>query len=126
MRVLLAIAFVVAGVLHFVVPAYFIAIVPRWLPNPDLLVVLSGLGEIVGGLGLMVARTRRIAGAGLIVLLVAVFPANIQMLHDWRASGGGGWYEVGLWLRLPVQLLLIWVVHRVALRPGTEGDGPKP
>ncbi len=125
-RILLAIAFMVAGATHFVVPAYFIAIVPRWLPNPDLLVAASGVFEIAGGAGLLIRRSRRLAGAGLIALLVAVFPANIQMLQDWRASGGGGWYEIGLWLRLPVQALLIWMVHRVALRPTTEGNGPKP
>ncbi|MEO5824554.1 MAG: DoxX family protein [Gemmatimonadales bacterium] len=114
---LLAVAFMVAGVLHFVAPGYFIAIVPRWLPRPDLLVAASGVLEIAGGAGLMVRRSRRIAGAGLIALLVAVFPANIQMLQDWRASGGGGWYEIGLWVRLPLQALFIWMVHRVALRP---------
>ncbi len=117
MRILLAVAFMVAGVLHFVVPGYFIAIVPRWLPRPDLLVAASGVLEIAGGAGLLVRLSRRLAGAGLIVLLVAVFPANIQMLQDWRASGGGGRYEIALWLRLPVQALLMWMVHRVALRP---------
>jgi uncharacterized membrane protein len=126
MRILLAVSFMVAGVLHFVVPGYFIAIVPPWLPHPDLLVTASGVFEIAGGAGLLIHRSRRLAGAGLIILLVAVFPANIQMLQDWRATGGGGWYEIALWLRLPVQPLLVWMVHRVALRPRTEGDGPKP
>lgn len=123
-RTLLAIAFMVAGILHFVVPAYFIAIVPGWLPRPDLLVAVSGVFEFAGGAGLLVRRSRHLAGVGLILLLVAVFPANIQMLQDWRASGGGGWNEIGLWLRLPVQALLIWMVHLVALSPRTERDGP--
>ncbi len=125
MRRFLAAAFVVTGVLHFWVPGYFIAIVPGWLPRPDLLVAMSGAAEVAGGVGLLVPPVRRHAGIGLIALLVAVFPANIGMLADWRAAGGGRWYEVALWVRLPVQLLLIWMVHRAAVAPPADPNrGP--
>lgn len=115
-RALLAGLFVTAGVAHFVSPAWFIAIVPPALPNPALLVALSGAAELAGGVGLLVAPVRRAAAVGLIALLVAVFPANIQMLRAHLAEGGGGWYEAALWLRLPLQPLLVWAVYRWGLR----------
>ena len=76
----IALIFLAAGVMHFVVPASYIRIVPPWLPRADLLVVVSGVAEILGGVGVMVPATRRAAAWGLIALLVAVFPANMQML----------------------------------------------
>ncbi len=111
-----------AGTTHFVSPAFFLAIVPPALPHPDLLVAVSGAAEIAGGVGLLWPPVRRIAAIGLIVLLVAVFPANIQMLQSWRAGGGGGWYAAALWLRLPLQPVLIWWVWRTAVRQADE-DG---
>ena len=80
-RVLLAGFFTFAGVMHFVKPEPYAAIIPPWLPNAPLLVALSGAFEILGGLGVLAPRTRRAAGWGLIALLIAVFPANVQMLH---------------------------------------------
>ncbi len=56
----------------------------------------------------MVPATRRAAGIWLILLLVAVFPANIQMLSNWRTRGATWWAEGILWLRLPLQLVFIW------------------
>jgi len=80
-RVLLAGFFIFAGVMHFVQPELYAAIVPPWLPNAPLLVALSGAFEILGGLGVLHPVTRRLAGWELIALLIAVFPANVQMLH---------------------------------------------
>ena len=122
-RVALAVLFITAGITHFIVPAYFIAIVPPALPRPDLLVAVSGAAEIAGGLGLLIRRARRIASWGLLALLVAVFPANIQMLRNWLATGRGGWYELALWIRLPLQLLLGWWVWRCGSEPGLPDTG---
>ena len=104
----LALLFAGAGLTHFVAPAGFVRIVPPYLPAPLLLVYLSGLAELAGGLGLLWPITRRLAGLGLMFLLIAVFPANIYML---QAHGAGltvpDWV---LWLRLPLQVvLLVWV-----------------
>jgi uncharacterized membrane protein len=80
--VLLAIAFVYVGVTHFTGPEFFVAIVPPYLPEPLLLVYASGVAEIAGGVGVLIPRLRRLAGWGLLALLVAVYPANIHMaLH---------------------------------------------
>lgn len=107
-RYVLALLFIGAGIMHFVAPAGFVRIVPPYLPAPLLLVYVSGVAEIAGGLGLLIPGTRRLAGWGLIALLLAVFPANIYML---QAHGAGLPVPMwALWLRLPLQLVLIaWV-----------------
>lgn len=114
----MAAIFVAIGVLHFVRPRPFERIVPRWLPAPRVLVLLSGAAEIAGGLGLLVPALRPAAGWGLLALLVAVFPANVQMLVDAvRARTPLGW-RVALALRLPMQPLLMWWVWGAAVRGG--------
>jgi uncharacterized membrane protein len=100
--------FIAAGVMHFLVPKYYQAIVPFYLPAHPTLVVVSGVAEIAGGLGLLLPPLRSAAGIGLIGLLIAVFPANVEMLRIFRERGVGGWTEAVLWLRLPLQALLIW------------------
>lgn len=116
-RYVLAVLFIGAGVLHFVVPANYLRIMPPYLPAPLLLVYVSGVAEIVGGLGLLLPATRHLAGWGLIVLLLAVFPANIYMLQ--LHKNGLAVPLWALWLRLPLQLVLIiwvWWSARPALR----------
>ena len=113
-RTVLALFFVVAGTLHFVVPAYYRAIVPSYLPAPATLVAVSGAAEIAGGFGLLVPRLRQAAGVGLIVLLIVLLPANVAMLQLFRAGGGLWWQELLLWLRLPFQGVLAWWVWRLS------------
>ena len=106
--------FVVGGILHFVMPKPYILIVPPMLPRPDLLVMISGGAEIVGGIGLLLPRFRRPAGYGLALLLLAVFPANIYMaVAHVPSSGllGNRWLQ---WLRLPIQFPLIWLALHYA------------
>jgi len=100
-----------AGVLHFVRPAPFLRIVPPTLPAPGLLVLLSGVAEVAGGLGLLLPATRRAAGWGLLALLVAVFPANVYMVGLASALHIPAWV---LWARLPLQPLLMWAVWRAS------------
>jgi len=108
--VLLAAAFVVAGALHLLKPRLFEAIVPPSLPAPRALVALSGVAEVLGGLGLLVPAVRPWAGWGLVALLVAVFPANLYMAREWERFRrfAPRW---ALRLRLPLQAVLIaWVL----------------
>jgi uncharacterized membrane protein len=111
LRVVLAVFFLVAGVNHFRVPEMYLAIMPPMLPWSRELVFISGVAEIVGGIGVLIPRIRRATAWGLIALLVAVFPANIYAaLHGMVIDGRAvpGW---GLWARLPLQLVFIaWVV----------------
>jgi uncharacterized membrane protein len=101
----MAALYTLAGIAHFAATSRFEAIVPDYLPAHRALVLVSGLAEIAGGLGLLPATTRRAAACGLIALLVAVFPANLWMLqqHD-RFPGVPVW---ALAARLPLQLVLI-------------------
>lgn len=97
--------FMTTGTLHFVIERFFTAIVPKGLPNPRLLVHLSGIAEFAGGVGVLIPATRRLAGQGLIALLLAVFPANINMaVNSERFKQFPAW---ALWLRLPLQFAII-------------------
>lgn len=116
-RVVLAIAMVFVGVMHFVSPQPFVRIVPPWLPWPIALVYISGVFEVLGGLGILVPRVRSAAGWGLIALYVAVFPANIHMAVNQIPldPADGPPSPIILWGRLPFQLLFIawaWWVSR--------------
>jgi uncharacterized membrane protein len=107
--VLLGIFLMVAGLNHFAHPRPYERIVPAWLPAPGVLVAISGVCEILGGVGVLFPATRKLAGIGLIALLIAVFPANLNM-----AQNPGHYADLGtpalLYARLPLQLVLIaWV-----------------
>ena len=114
LRVLVVATFLITGAAHFAMPDRLAAIVPPWLPRPVLLVYLSGAAELAGALGLCQRSTRAWAGWGLMSLLVAVFPANVQMLANARQSAAPGWWQVALTLRLALQPILIWLVWRAA------------
>jgi uncharacterized membrane protein len=106
----MAVAYVLAGINHFIHPQTYLAIMPRWLPAPAVLVFISGVLEILFGLLLLPALTRRLAAWGLILLLIAVFPANIQMLVNYSEEE-----HPRLWLaivRLPIQLVLVWWAYQ--------------
>jgi uncharacterized membrane protein len=115
-RASLVVLFIVAGVLHFARAFAFESMVPRWLPNAPLLVAVSGAAEIIGGVGLLIPAVRRAAGWGLFALLIAVFPANMQMLETAASDGSTVWRQAVLAIRLPLQVLLLWCVWRVAAR----------
>ncbi len=99
-----------AGVMHFVKPKLFVRMIPPALPFHLALVYISGVAEIVLGIGLLYPPTRIWAAWGVIALLIAVFPANYYMFRNprqWR--GIPRW---GLALRLPLQLVLIaWAYY---------------
>ena len=101
----MAIFYAYAGLNHFLNPALYLKIMPPYLPYHLLLVYVSGIFEMVFGLMLFVNRYSRIGAWGIISLLIAVFPANIQMaLHP------NLYPEIApltLWLRLPLQGVLI-------------------
>lgn len=121
-RNLLSFLFITAGALHFLAPSAYERIMPPYLPLHRELVYLSGALEISGGLGLLAGRTRHVAGIWLILLLVAVWPANVQMLLDARAARKPSWWVALLWARLPMQVVLIAWVRR-ASHPSREELG---
>lgn len=96
------------GVLHFVSPRGFEKIVPKWLPAPKALVYISGVFEILGGLGLMIPFSQRFSAWGLIALYLAVFPANVNMaVNEIQLSKKKPLPVWTLWARLPLQFVLI-------------------
>lgn len=113
-RTSLGVIFVAAGTLHFLAPGAYERIMPPYLPLHRELVYLSGALEILGGLGMLSERTRPAAGIGLVLLLVAVWPANLQMLLDARAADKPSWWIALLWARMPLQVLLAWWVWKAS------------
>lgn len=106
---LLAVFFIAAGSNHFLHPTFYVRIVPSWLPVHALIVQISGCCEIFGGIGVLIPRLRRFAGIGLIALLLAVFPANIQMAQHPELYSDLGSASL-FYIRLPLQVVLIaWV-----------------
>jgi uncharacterized membrane protein len=122
-RVLLGVFFIAAGANHFVHPVFYLRIVPGYLPDHALLVAISGVCECLGGIGLLIPKTRELAGIGLIILLIAVFPANVQMAQHpelYRDIGSAP----AFYIRLPLQLILILVVWW-ACRPVPPSSQPR-
>jgi uncharacterized membrane protein len=100
--------YVAAGVNHFVSTSFYVQIMPPWIPWHLALVYASGVAEIALGLGVLAERTRRVAAWGLVALLIAVFPANLHMaLNDVHIDGAPAAPAWALWLRLPLQVVLI-------------------
>ena len=79
---LLSIFFTYAGIDHLVSPDFYVSIMPPWIPAHLELVYLSGVFEVMGGVGVLIPRFRALAGAGLVALLVAVYPANLYMAFN--------------------------------------------
>lgn len=104
--IVMIVFYVFAGLAHFINPGFYLPIIPPYLPYHLELVYISGAFEILFALLLIPIKTRK-AGAWLIIaLLVAVFPANIQMFINYLNTN-----TPDLWIsivRLPIQLLLIW------------------
>ena len=107
LRWLLTVFMVLAGVNHFLSPAVYEAMMPSALPAHLALVYVSGVFEILGGLGLILPATRRWAAWGIIALLVAVFPANVNMAINDLPLGSRDVPTWALWARLPLQLVMI-------------------
>ena len=121
-RLPLAIFFLGAGIMHFVKPGAYEATVPDALPSHREIVYVSGVAEIAGALALLDRRSAPWAGWWLIALLVAVFPANVNMAVN--AERFRAVPEALLWIRLPIQVLLIAWVWRVSSPLRSRSAGP--
>lgn len=105
--------FVLAGLMHFLRPGFYLRIMPPWLPAHRELVYSSGIAEIAGGAALMSSRpcVRRFGGVLSILTLIGVYPANVHMAlnpQDYPGIPGGA---TALYARLPFQALFIaWAV----------------
>ncbi len=111
-----------AGFMHLLSPDFFVAIIPKGLPNPEWLNVISGLFEIVIGVYLLEPKTRVLAAWGAIALAIAVFPANVNMLLENIGPEGPGTGDPFVnWVRLPWQgVFILWAWWYT--RPDPETD----
>ena len=106
-----SIFYVIVGIKHFIEPEYFLSIVPPYLPCHLELVYISGLFEILFGLLILFPKYRYYGAIGLILLLIAVFPANIYLAQSKEAQEAiGATQEIATW-RLPIQGVLIWIAY---------------
>ena len=104
-KVIFGLLFVGAGVNHFVDTPFYLSIMPPYMPWPYDLVIVSGVAEIMLGIALLIPKFSRLAAWGIIALLIAVFPANIHMVT--HAELYPTIPVIFLWLRLPLQALLV-------------------
>jgi len=118
----LVIMFLFTGASHFTSMKYdFAAMIPAPLPNDLWVIYLSGVLEIVGAIGLLIPRTRKLAGICLVLLLVALFPANVYAaLNEIPLRGEA---PTPLWLRGPMQLLYIGMVSWTSIKGPESSKG---
>ncbi len=110
-RFLIGFLFLLAGILHFLKPKFFMKIMPNYLPCHRSLVLISGIFEIAGGIALIIPFLQLYAAWGLILLLISVFPANIEMFRKVYRKRGFTFYTWMLLLRLPLQFVIIYWVY---------------
>jgi uncharacterized membrane protein len=111
----LVVMFLFTGASHFTGMKYdFAAMIPAPLPNDLWVIYLTGVFEIAGAVGLLIPRTRRLAGICLVLLLVALFPANVYAaLSEIPLRGEAA---TPLWIRTPMQLLYIGMVWWTSIK----------
>lgn len=108
----MAALYVLAGINHFANPDFYKKIMPPWLPWHSSMIFISGVAEIVLGFLLLPAQTRKLAAWGIIILLIMVFPANVQMMLNYQQDKNPDlWIAI---IRLPLQLLLIVWAYQFA------------
>ena len=106
-----SIFYTIVGVKHFIEPDYFLSIIPPYLPFHIELVYISGFFEILLGLMILFPKYRYYGSIGLILLLIAVFPANIYLAQSKEAQEAiGASQQIAIW-RLPMQGILIWIAY---------------
>ncbi len=117
----LAALFVVSGVVHLVRPSTYAALIPPFLPAPGPMIAISGMAELVLAAALL--RRARWAGPASAALLVAVFPGNVWFAIATSSDPTASTTLVASsWLRLPLQVPLIWSALQAQRRPRVDGD----
>lgn len=102
----MAAMYILAGIMHFIKPKMYMRIMPKYLPQHKLLVYLSGLAEIILGIGLCFTATKTFAIYGIIIMLTIFLTVHVYMLSGKKASAGiPKWILI---LRIPLQFFLMY------------------
>lgn len=115
LRGLFGAVMICAGAMHFITPNAYLRVMPDYLPWHLELVYISGVFEVLGGVGLFVKQVRPLSGWGLVALLLAVWPANIYMATE---GGMGVMTPVVAWVRVALQPALMWIAYVVSRPEG--------
>jgi|SRR5215217_5923620 len=107
---LLIIIYLAAGINHFRVPDFYVALIPDYIPYPQLMNIMAGICEIIFGLGLMFKATRKWAAWGIVLMLIAFLPVHISMATSQPVRVGSTVVSPLLaWVRLALQpVLVLW------------------
>lgn len=117
-RIAAGVMFIQAGLIHLISPEKLIYMIEEWLPFPELIILATGITELLFGLGLFWKKTRRLSALLLILQLIAMFPANIFVaVNNLPAPGGlpaDQWYT---WSRLIFQPIYILWIYKSSIQP---------
>jgi uncharacterized membrane protein len=113
--VLLGVFMLVAGANHFVMPEFYLPLIPGYLPFPKTINAISGVLELLIGAGFLWPATRSMAGFGMLVLMVAFIPAHVHFIVIGSCIADGlcvpawvGWFRL-----LAIHPILMWLAWRV-------------
>ena len=109
----MSVFYIYVGILHFIDPEWFLLIMPPFLSSIGLeLIYISGFFEIILGLSLLYSKSRKVAAYGLILLLIAVYPANIYLAFNQKAQQLIGISSfMASWVRLPIQFIFLGLAY---------------
>ena len=106
---LMSLLYTAAGIYHFVKPKFYLAIMPPYIPNHKLMVLLSGITEVICGVGLLFTATRSLASWGIILMLISFLPVHIYMISSVKFAKIP---ELILYVRILLQFVLIYWAYR--------------
>ena len=110
----MSLLYIAAGINHFIHPLFYKKIMAAYIPWHMAVIFVSGILEILLGIFIIPVLTRRVAAWGIIILLIAIFPANINMILNYLNDKNPAlWITI---LRLPLQIILIWWAYNFTKR----------
>lgn len=109
--------FLVAGALHFVIPDFYRAMMPPFIPFQEFFIILTGIAEMAGAAGIQIPRYRLLAGRLMILLMLAIFPANIYVALAQPVIPGLEYTPESMWWRLLLQPMFIAWIWVTSVRP---------
>jgi uncharacterized membrane protein len=121
-RISLAVLLIFTGTAHFYKTQEMAMMLPDYLSYKSEIIYMTGVLELLGAIGILVPRLRRLAGICLILMLVGFLPANVYAAYKHVAFGGHAYGPKYLLFRIPLQLFFIWWTYRYTIQLSNERD----